>query len=358
MNFMNGIIFRDWLNLLIENKFKISTQYIGRFAQITLISILNSKMKRKEDKLYYDKIKNVEVKDPIFIIGHWRSGTTLLHKLMSLDEQFAYPNLFQVTHPHSFLYREEKIVKSLGKIEAEKRPMDNMKVTFQDPGEDESAISVLSQRSPLVSWGFPEENEFYTKFHTFENVESADLVKWKNSFMWFLKKLTFRYNNTLVLKSPVHLGRIKILVDMFPNAKFIHITRNPYKIFVSTKKLYKEMLPTTSLQNVDFSKWDNFVIDNYKMMYESFIENRNLIQDENFFEIHFEDFELNKIDTIKNIYQKFSLSDFDILKPKLEEYLNTISDYKKNKFQELDPNIKEKLNREWGFTFTEFGYKF
>ncbi|MFZ1289613.1 MAG: sulfotransferase [Melioribacteraceae bacterium] len=357
MNFMNGITFSDWMKLLTENHFNINIKYMGRVIAITINSILNSRMKRREDKLFFDKIKNVQISDPIFIIGHWRSGTTLVQKLLSLDNQFAFPNLFQVTHPHTFLYREDNIKKALGNQEAEKRPMDNMKVTFQDPGEDESAISILSQRSPLVSWGFPKRNFFYTKFHTFENADKIDLEKWKSAMIWFLKKLTFRYNKTLVLKSPIHTGRIKILTEMFPNAKFIHIIRNPYTIYSSTKKLYDKMLPTTIVQNFKISNWDNFILDNYSTMYRSFINNKHLIKPNNLIEIHFEDFENNKIETIRKIYQKFSLKDFEKIEPKLKDYLSTISEYKKNSFKELDPYVKEKIIKEWGFTFSEFGYE-
>ena len=37
------------------------------------------------------QVANTEVPDPVFILGHWRSGTTLFHNLLALDEQFAYP---------------------------------------------------------------------------------------------------------------------------------------------------------------------------------------------------------------------------------------------------------------------------
>ncbi|MCB9210957.1 MAG: sulfotransferase [Ignavibacteriales bacterium] len=357
MNFMLGITFSDWTKLLIENKFSVSPKHFSDAFKITAMSIINSRMKKKEDKIFYEKIKSVEIKDPIFIIGHWRSGTSLVHKLLSLDSQFAYPNLFQVTHPHTFLYREKAIEKALGNEKAEKRPMDNMKVTFKDPGEDESAISVLSLRSPLVSWGFPKNNNFYSSFHTFENAQKEDFEKWKNALLLFLKKLTLRYDKTIILKSPVHTGRIKIFLDLFPNAKFIHIYRNPYDIFNSTKKLYNKMLPTTFLQKDEMSNWEDYIIQNYKTMYKAYFDQKKYIPKENLIEFSFENFEKDKLCFIKQIYEKFSISDFDSFEPRLIEYLKSINNYKKNEFNNIDDLTKKKITENWDFTFSKFGYE-
>ena len=56
-----------------------------------------------ELRLLGDDIAKTEMPDPVFILGHWRSGTTLLHGLMAQDDQFAYPRIYQVSNPHSFL---------------------------------------------------------------------------------------------------------------------------------------------------------------------------------------------------------------------------------------------------------------
>ena len=53
-----------------------------------------------ERKLFGKKIDSFSCPDgPIFIIGHWRTGTTLLHQLMNLDPNLAAPTLFQVAEP-------------------------------------------------------------------------------------------------------------------------------------------------------------------------------------------------------------------------------------------------------------------
>ncbi|WP_427846519.1 sulfotransferase [Aromatoleum aromaticum] len=55
----------------------------------------------RETREFQARIRDVRIKPPIFVLGHWRSGTTHLHNLLSLDPQFAYPNFYQVTNPRA-----------------------------------------------------------------------------------------------------------------------------------------------------------------------------------------------------------------------------------------------------------------
>jgi hypothetical protein len=109
MDSLLGITANDWLALLKENRFRISPRYMGRAAALTVMSFYNSRDRKREMAQFGREIANTQVKAPLFILGHWRTGTTLLHQLLALDEQFAYPNLFQVSHPHTFLVRETAV---------------------------------------------------------------------------------------------------------------------------------------------------------------------------------------------------------------------------------------------------------
>lgn len=356
MNFMLGITFNDWIKLLAENNFAVKPKYWNNVLKLTVISLLNSRFRKKELELYKDEIIKSEIKDPIFILGHWRSGTTLLHKLFSLDDQFAYPNLFQVSKPHSFLSREKVFIEAVKNEKAEKRPMDNMLVTHNDPGEDESAISMMSQKSPLVSWGFTKAYNKYSGFHTFCESKKTDYEKWEESFLFFLKKLTFRYNKPLVLKSPIHTGRIKILLNLFPNAKFIHVHRNPYIVFQSTMRLYKKMFPTTALQDFKENELEDQVIKNYKMMYDAYFNEKTLIPKENFYDLGFEEFEGNISNEFSKIYTELNISNYKNVESNVLEYLKSISNYKKNNHPDLDESLKSRIFNEWNKSFSEWGY--
>src|SRR5690606_26880326 len=85
---------------------------------------------------------------PIFIIGHWRSGTTLLHELLVLDERLSSPSTFQCFAPHHFLLTEWFFRGFCRWLLPGQRPMDNMAAGWDRPQEDEFALVNLGLPSP------------------------------------------------------------------------------------------------------------------------------------------------------------------------------------------------------------------
>jgi len=358
MDSLIGITTKDWLKLLIENRFTIDPPYWHKALQLTLRSVRNSIIARREKKNYQQKLAELELKEhPIFIIGHWRSGTTLLHTLFVLNKNYATPNLFEVSNPHTFLTLEDMIINYLQKIPAEKRPMDNISVKFNSPGEDEFALSLMSFRSPIVAWTFPRHEDFYDRYLTFENVQERDLKQWEAALVLFIKKLTLRYNRQIVLKSPVHTGRIKHLLRVFPRARFIHIHRNPYIVFQSTQKLIKTAVSLSYLQRPYKERIDAGIIRRYAMMYEAFFKDRALVPKNQFIEICFEELEQDFLGQFEKIYSQLELPGFETFKPALEEHLKSISNYKKNKYPQLPDSTRQKIAAAWKRNFEEWGYK-
>jgi hypothetical protein len=284
-----GITTHDWMKLFNENKFKIDPQYWHKALFLTIRSLSNSFYRRKEKNKYASEIAQTSLDyPPIFILGHWRSGTTLLHNLMCLDQQLCFPNLFQVYNPHAFLCLEPIITPQMAEIHSEKRPMDNMKIGFDSPAEDEFALAILSLRSPLLSWPFPRQEHYYDRYLTFQDVPAHEREKWKSSLLLLCKKITLKYNRQIIFKSPSHTGRIKLLLDMFPNALFIHIHRNPYTVFLSTRKLYETAIPGSFLQKPVIEGINNGILKRYKIMYGAFFDEQSLIPKSNFLEIYSE----------------------------------------------------------------------
>jgi hypothetical protein len=93
------------------------------------------------------------------------------------------------------------------------------------------------------------------------------------------------------LKSPHHTCRIKLLLDMFPDARFVHIHRNPYKVFQSSRRQIAVALRTNCLQHPDTQSIDAMIIRRYKMMYDVFFEERDLIPEGRFHEVSYEELE-------------------------------------------------------------------
>ncbi|MDZ7332223.1 MAG: sulfotransferase [candidate division KSB1 bacterium] len=353
-----GITAGDWLRLLKENNFRIDLPYLHKAAMLTVRSLFNSLHRRRELTLFGAALQQAKLDaPPLFILGHWRSGTTLLHNLMCQDPQFCYPNLFEVYNPHAFLYLEPLIAPKMAAVPAIKRPMDNMEVKFDSPAEDEFALAILSLRSPLLAWPFPRREQYYDRDLTFQDSSQDTIKKWKSSLLFLCKKLTIKYHRPIIFKSPSHTGRIKLLLELFPDAKFIHIHRNPYTVFLSTRKLYDTAVPGSYLQRPNLNSINDGIIRRYKMMYQAFFDQLHLIPQNNYAEVCFEEFESNIVATIATIYQRLNLPGFDALKPKLQAYVDSICGYKKNVHPSLNSHLREKIIHDWRFCFDAWGYE-
>ncbi len=355
---MVGITSKDWLKLASKNHFRFNATYFKDILAISMLSINNSYLLKKETKKYGEKIEQTNlIGDPIFLLGHWRSGTTFLHTLLSQDEQFAYPTLFDIRNPHSLLVRGELLKEKLENVNHQKRAMDNILVSPNSPQEEEFAIAILSGISPLLGWVFPKNSEYYDRFMCFNDADADEISLWKQTLMFYLKKLTLKYNKQLLLKSPTNTGRIKQLLELFPNAKFIHIHRNPYNVFNSTKKLYISAVKNSQLQKPNSPKVDDYIIGRYHALYTSFFKTKKNIPAENFLEIAFEDLENNPLTVLERIYHDLSLKKFDQVKPIFQKFIKANSNYKKNTYTELPLEIREKIADQWKQCFTEWNYK-
>jgi hypothetical protein len=188
-------------------------------------------------------------RDPIFILGHWRSGTTFLHELMVTDPQFASPSTYQCFAPSHFLVSEWLMVRFGGFLLPQKRPMDNMDAGWRLPQEDEFALMNLGVPTPYLRIAFPQTQPQAMEYLDFRELTDEDRQQWREKFLWFIRALTCQHGGKqLVMKSPPHTGRLAELAELFPNAKFIHLTRDPRKLFLSTLRLWKSLEAVQAFQ--------------------------------------------------------------------------------------------------------------
>src|SRR5436309_3189310 len=82
---LSGISFPDWLRLLRGNARHVSLSRLPRVAVITLQSLKTSAFGFVEHKRYDSLLEKVVIQPPLFVLGHWRSGTTHLHQLIAQD---------------------------------------------------------------------------------------------------------------------------------------------------------------------------------------------------------------------------------------------------------------------------------
>ena len=361
-----GIAYPEWRELRRE----IKTLAGGReeidpdkrriTRRLTNMSLWTWWRARGENKMFGEAVAKVELLDPVFIIGHWRSGTTLLHNMLALDEQFAYPRIYQVSNPHSFLRLPiERIVghqKQL--LQTQKRPMDNVEFDLMSAAEDEFATCPMSIRSHMIAWSFLRAEQFYDRFLTFTDASTEEYERWRQTFVWFLKKVAYKHNHCRpLLKSPQHTARIRLLLEQFPNARFIHIRRNPYMVFRSTQRLYETGILPNALQtppSEDFTV--RGILRRYKDMYDAFLDERHLIPTGHYAEIAFEALEQDMMGCVAQAYDAVGLDGYAHLEPKLKAFVESQKDYRKNSHPQLEEALRRRIFTTWQRAFDEFGY--
>lgn len=357
-NFMTGVTFGIWLKVLAENRFYIAPAYWHRGVVITLASIANSGFAVIEKLRFGKAIKQAEIpKAPVFVLGHWRSGTTFLHELLAQDDtQFQYANTYRVVNPLTFLTTERFITKALAGLVPPKRPMDNMELKFSSPQEDELAPLLMTRKSLYLGMSFPRNTDFYDKYLSFRDVDRAEIEKWKAAFLAFSKKLMLNDKRTLLLKSPAHTARIRIILEMFPDARFVHIHRDPYKVFQSQRHFFDTAGWFTYLQRPIIETIDEGILKRHETMYDAYFEDLPLVPKDRICELNFVDLETDPAGSIKEIYDSLSLNGYDEFAPKLERYVDSLKGYEKNDFGSLNNADKKMVAKHWKRSFETWGY--
>lgn len=347
-----------WWRLLAKNRFRVSLNRLHIALGVSVFAPLNDLLALTQSAIFGRKIAKTKIDQaPIFILGHWRSGTTLLHELLVNDDRFASPSTFQCFAPSHFLLSEPLMVRFGGFLLPERRPMDNMAAGWQLPQEDEFALMNLGAPSPYLRIAFPQTQPKLLEYLNMDCLSDSDRQTWRTKFLWFLRVLTFHNGGKqLVLKSPPHTGRISELVAMFPNAKFVHLTRDPCKLYASTQRLWKSLDAVQALQTpVEDEAIGEYVQECLTTMYSRFEESRQAIEPDRIVDIRYEDLVAQPLETIRTLYERLELGDFSEVEDKLKERLANHGEYQVNRHAAND-ELRRKVMEMWSDYADRYGY--
>ncbi len=350
------------LSILIKLLFqhKVVLKYYPRALVILLINIINSPF-RLHERLTTGKLLR-EYKsdnDPIFILGHWRSGTTLLHSLLTQDPQMAYMSTYQSVFPDTIFRNPGKFIfkNFMDILIPATRKGDNVKLNPDYPQEEEFTLGSNVLLSFYYYWFFPDYTmDYFNKTITLENTDQQLVLKWFNSYKTHIKKACLNTGKpTFLSKNPPNTGRIVYLIKHFPGCKFIHIHRNPVLVYLSTKKFLSYMMPHLEFHSIENKKLEDNIIEVYKLLYKRFFEERVHIPDNRFVEIRFEDLEAEPVKQLQQLYKKLNINGFDEALPAINTYLGASKGYKKN-VHKISRNMLDRILSEWDFTMKEWNY--
>jgi hypothetical protein len=336
----------------------IHPRYGLRLLLIVSTSLCTLPLRLWEQMAWSKRITNTPIQHPpIFIIGHWRSGTTHLHNLISQDPAFGYLSMYQSIVPDCSLVGRTWLKALLSKVIPIKRPMDNMTWPIDSPQEDEFPLAKTMPHAFYTQFLFPRKTlKLFKKFVLLQDASEAFICEFKRKYYRLLQIATLHAEGRqLVLKNPVNTARIPLLLELFPGAKFIHIHRCPYDVFASTRNLRHRLLSLTTLQSMQPGNADRTILELYETMMQQFFRDRQLIPSGQLVEVGFEDLERNPLKVLQLIYKELDLPSFNETLPAFAAYITSQGSYQKNQF-DLSAQERELINQRWAFAFERLGY--
>jgi len=313
------------LNILkVIKGFRIDSRYWVKFLLTVIISLIFGLLNLPERLIYRLRVKKVtERQPPVFVIGFWRSGTTLLHSLLCQDKQSAYVTTFQGVFPNLVLTQKRWLKSFTNNILPKKRPFDSYPMDMDFPQEEEFAMMSLHPRSIYKVFYFPKDfDRIYQSDLHFERLQAKYRKGWEKKYITLVNKAMMSTGGSrYVSKNPCNIFRIKTLINLFPDARFIFIYRNPYLVVESLTNFMNAILPGSELQHLEGGIRRESIARLYKDSMDEYSKAKGLINPENLMEIKYEEFKDYPLTYLQEFYEKMNMPGFEKALPAMELYL-------------------------------------
>ncbi len=204
------------------------------------------------DTLFYPDLQQQRIEQPIFIVGNFRSGTTLLHRLLAKDERFTGMKSWEIYVAPSIVQRRfirwiMKLNRYIGNparriinaFEKALREYSYMHKTGLNAVEEDGQIflHIWSSYNLFAFFPFPElvRNYIYYDDEVSEQQKEIDMRYYQE----VLKRHVYAYGGKrYIAKNPTYSPKVRTLHEKFPDAKFINLVRNPMRVIPSSVSMF------------------------------------------------------------------------------------------------------------------------
>jgi len=324
---------------------EMRTKYMLTKGLCRLLSPLTALQERKYNKLLANKpLEN----PPLFILGHWRSGTTFVHNIFAQDKHFGYTTTYQALFPHYIMALQGLFKPFMKFVMPDKRPTDNMELAPDLPQEEEFVLTNMTACNFYNFWFFPDKmQELCDRFLTFRNITHQEQQEFIQTFEKVIKISLWNTGGTQFLsKSPPNTGRVKFLSEAFPEARFIYLMRNPYTVFESTRAFFLNTIQQLQFNSITEEEMEQNILQNYMKLYHAYKERKKSLRPDLLYEVRFEDIEEDALAITEDIYRKLNIPGWDEARPAIEKYIHSKAGYKKNSY-EYQPRTIQLVNEHW-----------
>lgn len=297
------------------------------------------------------------IEPPTFIIGHWRSGTTLLHELLTLAEDVASPSTLDTFIPNHLPISEFWLRPLVNLLLPRRRPMDNMELAGNSPQEDDFALISLAAPTPYLELAFPNLRRAETIRFDPGQLSPEERARLRQALTYFYQTLTLRRKRKLVLKSPPHTARIAFLAEWFPGARFIHLARHPFRLVPSTAKLWQALDSTQGFQLPAYQPAElrQFIHTCQSKIYMSYLRDRDRLPPHQLLEIKFEELIAQPAVVLEQVLEWLGWPDRERHLQKAADYFAAHQSVRPSS-DEISPDLESEITEHWQTYLQLFHY--
>lgn len=283
---------------------------------------------------------------PLFILGHWRTGTTWLHELLSCDPQLRCPTTYECFVPHHFLLTQRWVQRWARFAIPRTRSVDQVTVGWDRPQEDEFALLNLGIPGPYARLAFPNQVEQDLAWLDLDQLSETDQRRWRTTWLWFLRHLLTARSGQLCLKSPPHTCRLPTILDLIPDSRFIYLVRKPSEVIPSTIRLWSSLSQIYGYQRGDPQRLLADVPRMFAHFHQRFEATRQRIPADQLMVVRYEELIADPLATLRRLYAGLNLGEFSQIRERVISLVESRSSYQRNQHvvdHELQAAIRDSV---------------
>jgi Sulfotransferase family len=318
-DFGGGDFFEAISRLLESCQRESRLNLIGRIAlRSDLLHTLCSRLMMERDRQLYRGIAQEEIREPLFIVGLPRSGTTLLHTLLAADPEHRVPLTWEVMTPSPPTGDNER--RRIQRATQRCNCLNWLAPTFRH-------VHAVGAELPQECVGLMTPSFMSDQFDTMYYVPSyrawffrQDLLPAYEYHRRFLQHLQFRRGaRRWILKAPTHMSALPTLLSVYPDALFVQTHRAPLEAMASVSSLI------TILRRVFSDAVDPFMVCRDAIQYwsqtlDTFLQERDRLPRKRICDLDFLEIRRDPIAAIRGIYQHFGW----LLSPEAEQRMRAV----------------------------------
>ena len=320
---------------------------MGRMvARGDLLRTLENRLRLVDLFRQHPKIAEQPIERPIFVVGAPRTGTTIFHDLLAMDEDNRIPLSWETAYPlpppESATYRSDP---RIARVQADLDRVDRLVPEFKTMhpmGAERAQECVAITSHDFTSMIYQVQFNVPTYDQWVADCDMSSALRWHRRFLQVLQWKA--PGKRWALKSPQHIWHLEQVHRAYPDALFVQTHRDPVRVLISMSNL-AATLHRLSSEQVDLPDITRYYAHALARGYQHTVNYRRSGQlpSSQVIDLYFRDFIQDQVGTVRRAYRHFGLDLPDQAAKSMEDFLaeNPADKHGKHSYRLGDTGMRE-----------------